>query len=164
MVLRLVCCLALGLPLANAFSMPAQLPSHHCAAVASSQRAATTEMVLGYKLAAGAARCALTQHTPAFPADGDAHLTIAARIYRMCSAAVVGTAVVVKKRLASRKDPAVESFRSSLSSMDSLSSLNEMKLETEGKAGRVAGQWKECEPMPPMPCGQVLGSLLARAQ
>merc|ERR1711968_321432 len=61
----------------------------------------------------------------------------------MGSAAVVGTAVVVKKRLASRKDPAVESFRSALSSMDSLSSLNEMKLETEGKAGRVAGKWKE---------------------
>ena len=51
--------------------------------------------------------------------------------------------VTVRKALANRKDPAVESFRASLGSMEQLSALSEMKLETGEKVGRVAGVWKE---------------------
>ena len=73
-------------------------------------------MVLSYKLAAGAA-----------------------------SAAVLGGAVAIKKVLDKREDPAVANARAALAGMDSLSGLSEMKLELdEGKEARVAGVWKEC--------------------
>jgi len=77
-------------------------------------RVSSPEMMLGYKLAAAGA-----------------------------TAAAVGGVVTVRKALANRKDPAVESFRASLGSMEQLSALSEMKLETGEKVGRVAGVWKE---------------------
>jgi len=51
----------------------------------------------------------------------------------------------IKKLFQKKEDPAVTAARASLSSMQSLSSLSSMKLELEedGKAGRVAGPWKE---------------------
>ena len=100
---------------ANAFVVTAPLApmSAQCT------RSSSTEMMLGYKLAAGAA-----------------------------TATVVGVGYVVKKKIDSRpkKDsPDVAALRASLGSMDSLSGLSEMKLEREeGKESRVAGVWKEC--------------------
>lgn len=66
----------------------------------------------------------------------------------MCSNRVQQPAMVlgsIKKLFQKKEDPAVTAARASLSSMQSLSSLSSMKLELEedGKAGRVAGPWKE---------------------
>jgi len=80
---------------------------------ASSSRVAQPEMVLSYKLAA------------------------------MGATAVVGGVVASKKFLPKKEDPSVAAFRSSLSSMDSLSDLAELKIEQEGREGRTAGVWKE---------------------
>eukprot|EP00325_Prymnesiales_sp_UTEX-LB-985_P008206 CAMPEP_0174711618 /NCGR_PEP_ID=MMETSP1094-20130205/12882_1 /TAXON_ID=156173 /ORGANISM="Chrysochromulina brevifilum, Strain UTEX LB 985" /LENGTH=155 /DNA_ID=CAMNT_0015910581 /DNA_START=32 /DNA_END=499 /DNA_ORIENTATION=+ len=93
----------------HGFAVTARPPLH-----ASKSNVCQPEMVLGYKLAAGAA-----------------------------TATVVGGVVAIKKVLGKREDPAVAAFRGSLSSMDSLSGLSELKLELEGQVGRVAGVWKE---------------------
>ena len=66
----------------------------------------------------------------------------------VCSSRVQQPAMVlgsIKKLFQKKEDPAVTAARASLSSMQSLSSLSSMKLELEedGKAGRVAGPWKE---------------------
>ena len=42
-----------------------------------------------------------------------------------------------------KEDPNVAAFRSTLGSMDSLAGLSDLKLEVEGKEGRVVGVWKE---------------------
>lgn len=84
------------------------------------------EMVLSYKLAAGAA-----------------------------TAAVVGGVIAVKKVMPKREDPAVAAMREKMSSMESLSGLSSMKLELDGRQGRVAGVWKECK-LPRLPSLTIL--------
>ena len=59
------------------------------------------------------------------------------------AAAVVGGVVTATKLIRKKEDPSVTAFRSSLGSMESLSGLNELKLEREEREGRKAGVWKE---------------------
>jgi len=58
--------------------------------------------------------------------------------------AVAGGVVAAKRFLDARPDPKVADYRASLAGMESLKGLSELSLEREeGRAGRVAGEWKE---------------------
>lgn len=78
-------------------------------------RATNTEMVLGYKLAAGAAVGGLT----------------------------AGVVVATRKVKAAQSAAEAEKGRNILSGMSDLADLADLKLEREERVGRTAGVWKE---------------------